>query len=44
MTETIQEISQEIDNGKIPEQIEVQFDPETGKLTEFHRDTQEKAA
>lgn len=44
MTETIQEISQEIDTGKIPEQIEVQIDPETGKFVEFHRDTEEKIA
>jgi len=44
MTETIQEISQEIDTGKEPEQIEVQVDQETGKLVEFHRDTNEKAA
>ncbi|KKQ90576.1 MAG: hypothetical protein UT15_C0009G0007 [Berkelbacteria bacterium GW2011_GWA1_39_10] len=42
MTETIQEISREIDTGKEPEQIDVQFDPETGKLTEFHRDTLEE--
>lgn len=44
MTETIQEITQEIDTGKEPEQIEVQIDPETGKLVEFHRDTEEKIA
>jgi len=44
MTETIQDISQEIDTGKIPEQIEVQIDPETGKLVEFHRETDEKIA
>ena len=44
MTETIQEISQEIDTGKEPEQIEVQIDPETGKLVEFHRETEEKIA
>jgi hypothetical protein len=44
MTETIQEITQEIDTGKEPEQIEVQIDPETGKLVEFHRETNEKVA
>lgn len=44
MTETIQEISQEIDTGKEPEQIEVQIDQKTGKLVEFHRDTDEKVA
>ena len=44
MTETIQEITQEIDTGKEPEQIEVEIDPATGKLTEFHRDTDEKIA
>lgn len=44
MTETIQDISQEIDTGKEPEQIEAEFDAETGKLTEFHRDTEEKIA
>ncbi len=44
MNETIQEISQEIDTGKEPEQIEVQIDPETGKFVEFHRETDEKIA
>lgn len=44
MTETIQNIEQEIDTGKSPEQIEVQIDPETGKFVEFHRDTTEKVA
>ncbi len=47
MTETIQEIKQEIDTGKeacVAEQIEAEFDAETGKLTEFHRDTEEKIA
>ena len=44
MTETIGEISQEIDTGKIPEQIEVEIDPETHKIVEFHRETEEKIA
>ncbi|MGA2666660.1 MAG: hypothetical protein ABSE91_01040 [Patescibacteria group bacterium] len=44
MTETIQDINQEIDNSETPEQIQAEFDPETGKLTEFHRDTIEKTA
>ena len=44
MTETIQNIEQEIDCSPKPEQIEVQVDPETGKLVEFHRETNEKAA
>jgi methionyl-tRNA formyltransferase len=44
MTETIQNIEQEIDTGKVPEQIEVQIDPETGKFVEFHRETGEKVA
>ena len=44
-TENIQDISREIDTqDKKPEQIEVQIDPETGKLVEFHRETEEKAA
>ena len=43
-TENIQYITREIDNDKEPEQIEVQVDPETGKLVEFHRETDEKAA
>ncbi len=44
MTETINEISQEIDTSRIPEQIEVQIDEQTGKLVEFHRNTEEKIA
>lgn len=44
MTETIEGISQEIDTGKIPEQIEVSVDEETGKFVEFHRETNEKIA
>jgi len=44
MTETIGEISQEIDTGKTPEQIEVQVDPETGKFVEFHRETKPETA
>lgn len=43
-TENIQDISREIDSDKEPEQIEVQCDPETGQLVEFHRETNEKAA
>lgn len=39
MTETIEGISQEIDTGKIPEQIEVEIDPETDRIVEFHRET-----
>ncbi len=44
MTETIAEISQEIDTSPKPEQIEVEIDPETGKFVEFHRETVEKVA
>lgn len=44
MTETINEIAQEIDTGVIPEQIEVEIDEDTGKLVEFHRETIEKVA
>ena len=44
MTETIQNIEREIDCSPKPEQIEVQIDQETGKLVEFHRETNEKAA
>jgi hypothetical protein len=44
MTETIKEISQEIDISKIPEQIEVEIDERTGKLVEFHRVSEEKIA
>lgn len=44
MTEVIEQITQEIDTGKEPEQIEAEFDSETGKLTEFHRETEEKIA
>ena len=39
MTETISEITHEIDNSPEPEQIEASFDEETGKLVEFHRET-----
>ncbi len=42
MTETIQNISQEIDTSRIPENIEVSIDPETGKFVEFHRVTLEE--
>ncbi len=38
MTEVIQQITSEIDTEKPVETIEVEFDEETGKLTEFHRD------
>lgn len=41
MTETMGEIEREIDNGKEPEQIEIQVDPDTDKIVEFHRQTQE---
>ena len=44
MTEVIGEIGAEIDNSPEPEQIEVSFDEETGRLTEFHRETIEKTA
>ena len=44
MTETIEGIAQEIDCSPKPEQIEVAIDEETGKLVEFHRETQEKTA
>ncbi len=44
MTEVIEQIEQEIDNSMEPEQIQVEFDSETGKLVEFHRDTLEKVA
>ena len=40
-TENIQEISREIDENAKAEVIEVQMDPETGKLVEFHRETLE---
>ena len=43
-TENIQEITREISQEAKAEVIEVQADPETGQLVEFHRDTQEKTA
>lgn len=42
-TENIQEITREIDQGAV-ENIQVECDPETGKLVEFHRESQEKTA
>lgn len=39
-TENISEISREIDQDAKAEVIEVQTDPETGKLVEFHRESQ----
>ncbi|MBM2820796.1 MAG: hypothetical protein HW405_556 [Candidatus Berkelbacteria bacterium] len=45
MTETIQDISREIDTSVTPEQIQVEIDQKTGKLVEFHRVTfEEKVA
>lgn len=44
MTEVIEQIHGEIDTGTQPENIEVEFDEESGRLTEFHRDTIEKTA
>ncbi len=44
MTEVIGEINAEIDHSLDPEQIEVEFDEETGRLTEFHRETIEEVA
>ncbi|HLB95525.1 MAG TPA: hypothetical protein VJK26_01320 [Patescibacteria group bacterium] len=41
-TENIQDISREIDSDAEAETIEVQCDPETGKLVEFHRDSLEE--
>lgn len=41
-TENIQEITREIDNEAKAEVIEVQADPETGKLVEFHRQSLEQ--
>jgi hypothetical protein len=38
-TENIGEISREIDQDATAEVIEVQADPETGKLVEFHRES-----
>lgn len=43
-TENIEEISREIDQEAKAEVIEAQVDPETGKLVEFHRESQEKVA
>lgn len=40
-TENIGEISREIDQDAKAEVIEVQADPETGQLVEFHRETLE---
>lgn len=40
-TESIGEISREIDQDCQAEVIEVQHDPETGKLVEFHRESLE---
>lgn len=40
-TENIQEISRQIDEDAKAEVIEVQCDPETGKLVEFHREALE---
>jgi hypothetical protein len=42
MTEVIEQITAEIDNSITPETLEVEFDEETGRLTEFHRETVEK--
>lgn len=39
MTEVIEQITSEIDTGLTPEVLDVEFDEETGRLTEFHRDT-----
>lgn len=46
ITENIKEISREIDQDAVAEVIEVQMDPETGQLVEFHRESleQEKTA
>lgn len=41
-TENIEEIEREIDRDAKAEVIEVQADPETGQLVEFHRETQEE--
>jgi len=41
MTEIIKEITREIDCGQIPESIEIEIDPATGKLVQFHRETLE---
>lgn len=41
-TENINEISREIDQNCQAEVIEVQTDPETGKLVEFHRESAQK--
>jgi len=40
MTENIAQITQEIDTGSEPENIEVECDPDTGQLVEFHRGTE----
>jgi len=40
-TENIQDISREIDTSDPSEVIEVETDPETGKIVEFHRETHE---
>lgn len=40
-TENIGEITREIDNQATAEVIEVEMDPETGKLVEFHRESLE---
>lgn len=40
-TENIGEIAREIDTGAEPENIAVECD-QTGRLVEFHRDTQEE--
>ncbi|MCL5407416.1 MAG: hypothetical protein M1429_02890 [Patescibacteria group bacterium] len=40
-TENIGEISREINQEAKAEVIEVQTDPETGKLVEFHRESLE---
>lgn len=44
ITENIKDIQREIDIDIEPEQIEVVVDPGTGKLVEFHRETNEKIA
>jgi len=41
-TENIKDISREIDQDSPGEMIEVEVDPETGELVEFHRDSQEE--
>lgn len=42
MTENIKDITREIDQDAPAETINVECDPETGKLVEFHRETLEE--